>query len=938
MQYTAAQQQAITTTDCHLQVIACAGSGKTQVISARVVALLKQGARPDSIVAFTFTNRAAGELKDRIHRLCREELGTERGLAELYVGTIHGYCLHLLQSPPLYRFLEYTVLNVIRQRLLIDRYSAQSGLTRVPLLSGQGTLRRYSDDTRLYQELLSILEEGDVDRDLVPPAVLAAADQYHELCERKRYLDYTTIMARALDQLRTHAALQEQITAQVRYLVVDEYQDVNPLQERIIAEIVRLGANLCVVGDDDQVLYQWRGSDVSNMLDFATRYPDVVQITLNENFRSSHSIVATARQVIERNQQRLPKAMVSVGTQPHESGDIAALGLKTVEAEATWIANTIRTLYGTAYCDQPGGPARGLTYSDCAVLLRSVRHDAAPILNALATAGVPCVVGGTAGLFETPEAIAMRTAFRFLAGAAQEGGDPLPLSAVQAALLDAGLGLDRRQLGAGAKLLEARRTLIQAGYRDPALVLQRVYLELLTALGVREEAIDRVAHVGGRGLPGTHRGEVAFYNLGQFSQVIADFEHIYFDEAPAERYRAFAQFLVYQAPEYYAEGREDAEGLAPDAVQVMTVHQAKGLQWPAVFVPALRRNRFPAAKVGGRTVWHVLPAAAVHNAARYQGGIEDERRLFYVALTRAEKHLHCTWAPHPTSGQQAKVSRFYEEAAASEHVAHGEVRDARRANADPRPRRGARAIEASFSDLKSYFDCPYCFKLRYRYGFEPPLSVGIGYGRALHNALAEIHAEALRGYLLSEADVPRLVDDHLYLPFAPPETVTQQRVRARRVLTRYLRKYGRSLAQLEHAEKSIELDLEGGLVLRGRIDLIRRLDRGQVVIVDFKSGNRLPDEEITEHQLRVYAAGYRELTGQMADRIEVHELERGDVRRLPLSERLVRETLATVEQAGQALRANELPRLAHWGTTCQRCELHGVCRTEPRGIFGRWRR
>jgi len=723
MEYTSAQQAAITTTDRHLQVIACAGSGKTQAISARIVELLKRGTPARGIVAFTFTNRAAGELKDRIHRLCREELGTDRGLAELYVGTIHGYCLHLLQSPPLYRFLEYAVLSDIRQRLLIDRYSAQSGLTHVPLLSGQGTLRRYID-TPLYQQVLSILEEGDVDQKCVPAAVLAAADQYHALCERKRYLDYTTIMARALEQLRTHKGLREQIGGQVRYLVVDEYQDVNPLQERIITEIVALGANLCVVGDDDQVLYQWRGSDVDNMLSFASRYPNVTQVTLNENFRSSHGIVATARQVIEGNRQRLPKAMTSTDAQPHEPGDIAALRFEAVEAEAAWIADTIRTLHGTAYHDKPGESARGLTYGDCAVLLRSVRHDAAPILDALKDADVPYVVGGTAGLFTTQEAIAMRTAFQFLAGVAMNvGSGPAPLSAVRAALLGARLGLDRRHVEAGTKLLADRRALIQAGQRHPFLVLQSVYLHLLTALGVREEAIGRAAQSSPhqrppeQGLSGAQQGEVVFYNLGQFSRVIADFEHIYFDEAPGERFRAFAQFLVYQAPEYYAEGREESGGVAPDAVQVMTVHQAKGLQWPAVFVPALRRNRFPAAGVGGRTTWHVLPPAAVRNAERYQGGVEDERRLFYVALTRAEKYLHCTWAPHPTITRQDKASPFYAEVTASAHVAQGAQGEAHgvmpplrsRPRTDPQPRRGAQAIEVSFSDLKSYFDCPYQF-------------------------------------------------------------------------------------------------------------------------------------------------------------------------------------------------------------------------------------
>jgi DNA helicase-2/ATP-dependent DNA helicase PcrA len=940
MQYTPAQRTAINTTGRHLQIIACAGSGKTQVISARIVELLKQGAAPHSIVAFTFTNRAAGELKDRIYHMCKEQLGSDRGLAELYVGTIHGYCLHLLQSPPLYRFLEYTVLTDIRQRLLIDRYSAQSGLTRAPLLSGQGMLRRYVD-TRLYQELLSILAEGDVTESRVPSAVLDAANNYHELCARKRFLDYTTIMSHALEQLRTHGGLRHQISSRVRYVVVDEYQDVNPLQERIIAELVELGANICVVGDDDQVLYQWRGSDVTNMLDFARRYPDVAHVTLNENFRSSHAVVATARQVIERNQQRLPKAMVSTHTQPQEPGDLAAYDFESVEAEAAWIAATIQRMYGTTYSDRPGEAARGLAYSDCAILLRSVRNDASPLLTALQSAGIPSLVRGTAGLFDTREVKALRTAFQFLGGVAPDRTDLLPISAVQTALLDTDFGLDKRRLEAGAKYLETTRAAIQSGHRgDPSLVLQRVYLKLLTELGIREDTLARSnrPRSDGEKQVAQQRAEVIFYNLGQFSQVIADFEQIYFDEAPTERFRAFAHFLTIQAPEYYAEGREDAAELVPDAVQVMTVHQAKGLQWPVVFVPALRHNRFPAAGVGGRSVWHVLPRDSVRNSERYQGGLEDERRLFYVALTRAEKYLYCTWAPLGETGRHTKVSTFFGEAAASEHVARDAPHQAQKPRTNPRPRQGTRAIEVSFSKIKSYFDCHYLFKLRYRYGFEPPISVGIGYGRALHNALAEIHAEALRGHLLTEADVPRLVNDHLYLPFAPPEKVEEQRMRARRVLTRYLRKYGRRLSQLEHAEKPIELQVDDGMVLTGRIDLIRRLDNGQVVIVDFKSGSRLLEEDITQHQLRIYAAGYRELTGQMADRIEVHELERGEVHPLALNERLIRQTLADVQHAGHALQTNMLPRLERWGPTCVRCDLQGVCRTAPRGMFNWWRR
>jgi DNA helicase-2/ATP-dependent DNA helicase PcrA len=259
MNYTAPQQQAIASLDQNLQIIACAGSGKTQVISARIVNILKskknKGVAPGNIVAFTFTDKAAGELKDRIHRLCKEELGSDRGLAEMFVGTIHAYCLNLLQAPPLYKFLKYSVLTDVEQRLLIDRNSSKSGLTQVPLLAG-GKLERWKD-SRLYQQLLGILGEGNVDLKKVPRAVKESVQQYYELLDSKKYLDYTMIIAQAVAELSNNPALKDKVATQVKYLVVDEYQDVNPLQEMLIRQIHDLGANLCVVGDDDQTIYQW---------------------------------------------------------------------------------------------------------------------------------------------------------------------------------------------------------------------------------------------------------------------------------------------------------------------------------------------------------------------------------------------------------------------------------------------------------------------------------------------------------------------------------------------------------------------------------------------------------------------------------------------------------------------------------------------------------
>jgi DNA helicase II / ATP-dependent DNA helicase PcrA len=923
MNYTSSQLEAINTVDSNLQIIACAGSGKTQVISARIVEILRskreQGVVPSNIVAFTFTDKAAGELKDRIHRLCNEELGSDIGLAEMFVGTIHAYCLDLLQSPPLYRYLKYRVLSDIQQRLLIDRYSQQSGLTTVRLLNGQ-SLERWKD-SKLYQQLLAICEESGVDPSLLPPQVVAARQDYANLLHTKRYLDYTMILSETLKEIRGSQGLRTLLASKVKFLVVDEYQDVNPLQEKLVQELHSLGANLCVVGDDDQTIYQWRGSDVRNIIEFSERYAPVKQIALNENFRSSRAIVSAARQVAERNAERLSKKMESTEAQPYVRGDLLALSFKTPDEEATWIATRIRSLHGTEYRDRKTDPPRGLMYSDFAVLLRSVRNDAAPILAALDQAGLRYVVGGMNRLFDTAEIATIRKAFFFLADF-NPAGRALTSAEMVQALQNAQLGVSSTRIAAAIAWLNDKKA--KLGLRMYAeLYLQRLFLDFLNELEIREDAIDAVRGSGG--------GEIVYYNLGKFSQVISDYEQIHFNSAPSDLYPAFARFLYFQAPDYYPEGWEDAGYARPDGVQVMTVHQAKGMQWPVVFVPCLRRNRFPSRAQGGRQVWHVIPDTIVPNASRYKGSVDDERRLFYVALTRAERYLSCSWAPIPDNQQQRNVSQFFNEFTASEFVLTKPPAIALPSQAVPKPRHEDIAMTFTFSELKYYFSCPYLFKLRFLYGFDTPINRALGYGKSLHDALAEIHSESIKGNVPNLDDVPRLVDEHLHLPFANREVDEHLRKAAREALSRYLRDHGADLTKLEHVEKSIELKLQDGIVVNGRVDLIRRTDTNEIVIVDFKSDERAQAEDISAKQLHVYAVGYQQLTGKNADLIEIHNLDKGGAKREVIDQNLIGSTLKTISDAGKKLRENDLARLNVWSTTCVSCDMVGICRDRVTG-------
>lgn len=909
MKLTDYQQKAIEHAGRNLQLIACAGSGKTEVVARRVVHLLTPGRSdslvPRNIVAFTFTEKAAAELKERIITRAKQALGEVTGLAEMFVGTIHAFCLELLKSEAP-EYLRYEMLNEVQQGLFVNRHSRQSGLTTSTDLSG-AALRRYRD-TKHYIAALSILREADLEHaNLDGCSVADGLESYRQLLDERSYLDYSSILEAAAGALTKDDGLRARFSERVKYVIVDEYQDVNPVQEAIVWSLHDLGARICVVGDDDQTIYQWRGGDVDNILTFDKRYPAVDQVRIEENFRSSDGIVETARQFIEQNDTRLAKVMKPTGTQAHEPGDIVALSFATVEDEAQYIAATAQALRGVAFTEDE--VQRGLSWSDMAVLLRSVKANAEPITAALEAAGIPFVVTGMTNLFGTDEAEAARQLFYFMAN--RPGVDEGTVGRVWS---DANLGLDPDALQGAIKAAAASKVALT----DPdqkrwgLYSIQRVFLSFLEEAGVREERVPN------------GRGEVVFYNLGKFSQLISDFEAIYFHSKPAEKYASFADFLQFHAEDAYPEGWQDNQYANPDAVRIMTIHQAKGMQWPLVFVPTLLKNRFPAKKPGGRNVWHLLPRNGVKGQGRFEGTIEDERRLFYVAMTRSQKFLHLTWAPVPGNQLFQKRSQFWDDILVSKWVKRKIPDYSGRVRLPSLPRAGVANVVFSFSDLKYFFECPYQFKLRVLYGFNAPIHEALGYGKSLHDALAEVHARAIRGDIPGADEERRLVETHLHTPYAYPALRQQLEASAERVIRDYLRDNRELFDKIEFSEKQIEISLGDGVSVIGRIDLVRRLDTNETTIVDLKSTDRAQPEDVTETQLHVYALGYQDLTGRRPDYVEIYELD--ERRRKPRSvdDEFIDEVKARTRDAAEALRSGALPATPI-PKKCGGCDYRGMC-------------
>lgn len=597
---TSAQKQAIDCIDGNLQIIACAGSGKTEVTARRIVKILntKTVVSPENIVAFTFTEKAAEGLKKRIV----DVLGKE--VPDMYIGTIHGFCKRLLTEYT-DKFADFKVLDTVKNHLFIGRYANQCGMSDVGLYA----CPRNND---LFLQCVDKLID-DYDRcDTWTDIQRSVLDKYIDCLYGHGYIDFSLLIFEALKQTRDDPSVQDYLRT-VKYLVVDEYQDVNDLQEKLIHAIVDYGANICVVGDDDQTIYRFRGSNADNMITFDKRYDNVCRINLEENFRCNANIVDVAEKIIKHNKNRLAKDMRS-GTKK-TGGIVCAKGYSDSDSEISDIAEQILRL-----CQN------GTKFGDVAVLVRKGKY-VARIASALNARVIPYVADSAEEFFEGKYFDKFVETLRIL-----DNVD-------KAALYD-----QWKDIVDPASLKEGFRYLRNCTENDNNRLseIMRCFCEKIQFLN---DSYDIKAKTE---------------DLKGFCMILDDYDEIFGDCQISYRINGLLRFLGTQAADEYKYHTFRETSPNENAVKLMTVHKSKGLEFDTVFIPRLNKRDFPVSNMGGKKYYHVLGGVFEENKSKYDTDIEDERKLFYVAVTRAERNLHLSY-----TYDNAPVSEFVYEAAES---------------------------------------------------------------------------------------------------------------------------------------------------------------------------------------------------------------------------------------------------------------------------------
>lgn len=887
----------------HVQIIAAAGSGKTEVVSQRVASLLAGGEPAESIVAFTFTEKAAAELKERIRERVTAKLGDSATdqLGRLYVGTIHGYCFRLLQTH-VAKYETYTPLDPNQLTNLLYREQNRLQMKRLDpcgkLFAG----------IRAFQESIDVVENELLQVEDLPDGDFKESSvAYYRMLDGYRFMSFGTQIVEAVRALE-HPDVRDTVTADLKHLIVDEYQDVNPAQERLIRLLAKPNgtADLTVVGDDDQAIYQWRGSNVSNIVTFTERYKGVTQFSLLVNRRSRPGIVELANAFAQTIPERLDKEM---GTYRPELGPAVsiAIGHDDEQAEADAIALDIEALH-----------EKGVRYRDIAILVRG-RNAYAKILDALEISGIPVQPGGRSGLFEQPEAAVFGATFAWLSGIDWAPGRFIKRETIQIRdlLNDYRVAFelndhDIRRLGAHLIKWQTK-TRREPPDWDPSLVGE--FYQLAQLLRIAEWDLTD-AHQRNR------LGTVA-----RFTNVLADYESVTRrsrrdPQHPGEQvggavgnawfYRNFAILLVNYANGNY-DGFEGEEDLLGDGVALGTVHGAKGLEWPVVFLPSLTDGRFPSSWSGRPRDW--LVPRSLFDAPRYEGSDADERRLFYVALTRARDWVALSSHARVTK-KAAKPSPYITEAATFA------VSAGLPTGAEPR---GIEMpdLAITYSQLDAYLSCPQSYLLRNELGFMPPVKSEIGYGNAVHHVMRVIaeHTRAT-GDLPKPKAINDLLTSDFFLPFANKAAHKEMREKARLLIFKYVKEHKEDLRRTWATERPFELYLDG-VVVSGRADVIYDEHDGVVdnlAIVDYKTATGGESHPL---QLQVYTdAGRRE--GLTVGAAFIHDMSTTTRHLVDVSDDAVQKAEQTVIAAAEALKRRDFAP-APEVKKCATCDVKSVC-------------
>ncbi|OGM87081.1 hypothetical protein A2594_00315, partial [Candidatus Woesebacteria bacterium RIFOXYD1_FULL_41_28] len=849
-----------------LLIIAGAGTGKTTVVTERIKYLiLGKHAKPSEILALTFTEKAAREMEERI------DIGLPYGYTQMWVMTFHSFCEKILRQEalhigldPRYKLLtEADSIQLLRKNLFsLDLSYFRPLGNPTKFLSGmlQHFSRLQDEDVnpseyltwiKLKSQKLDSAKTGEqiLDNDKFKELAIAYK-QYDELKTKEGLMDFGDLIAKTLKLFRDRPNILSKYQKQFKYVLVDEFQDTNYAQNELVKLLSGKNGNVTVVGDDDQSIYRFRGAAVSNIIQFRQIYKKAKVIVLTKNYRSTQEILDRSHELIRYNDpdrlevvEKIDKRLRSQVAK--DGSEIRFIHADRVENEADLIAKEIEKL----------GSEEKYKWSDFGILVRANNHSE-PVMRALSRHGIPYQFLGPGRLFKQPEIIDLISYLKVL----YDFEDSVAFYRV---VSNEHFDIKPRDIAAiGNYAKKFNLSLFEASEKiDEILVSDETKKKIDKLLGIikkhlgliRKETAGQILYyyledtglIQKLLLPTSVDAEAKAKNISKFFDKLKTYE-VDNEDATVPAIAGWLD-LSMELGESPLAANEDWTEI--NAVNILTVHSAKGLEFPVVFLINLVSQRFPTNErreqipISDDLIKEVLPVGDYH--------LEEERRLFYVGMTRAKERLYFTAADYYGEGKrEKKLSPFIFEALGDKAVSAEKKENkvnqlsfldygikAKSGKDTPNQDSPLHIDYLSYSQIETFKTCPLHYKLKYILKVPTPSSASASFGTAMHATLKNFFEEVSGGVKPSD----KLLYDLLEKNWIKEGYKSKSHERGffekgKIYLSGFLKQEFNAKTKVVLLEQQFTIPLGNNLRIGGRFDRVDDLGGGEIEIIDYKTG------------------------------------------------------------------------------------------------------
>lgn len=898
-----------------LLVVAGAGTGKTQVITRRIAYLiLERGIPPSQILALTFTDKAAHEMQERVDSLL------PYGVVDTNIMTFHSFGDQIVREYgleiglPLAGTVMSTAQQLVFMRDNLDQFNLEYFAPIGKPDSLLGELLRYFG--RLKEEIITPsqylayaagLEGLDNEKHM---ELGQAYRIYCELTRKQGLMDFADQIALPLELLEKRPNIVQELRSRYRYILVDEFQDTNVAQNKLVQYIAGESGNLMVVGDDDQSIYKFRGAAISNILAFTTTYKDTAQIVLTENYRSTQQVLDAAYQLIQHNNPDRLEVRNAINKQLHGQNSGPEPKLITAatlddeyEQVALEIAKAIRS---------------GESAGDIAVLIRK-RNQAAGIIRALKNEGIDYYYAGNESLYDRPEVAVLRDFLQVIT-------NPTDSVALHHLLASPAFNVPIELLvtyGAKAKLTNSSlEEVLRSKLEIPEIMTklsdwraasrELSVGRLLFAFAEDTGYLDQLVEAA-REHPEL---EQRVRNVASFFSSIAEYEKVASDTSVVA-YQALEETLR-QAGDTSVAAEIDA---STDQVQILTTHAAKGLEFERVFIIDVVAGTFPSIN---RRQGLSIPQELIAEDVPEEGSahIAEERRLMYVAITRAKTHLTLSWSADHGGKRAKKPSPFIAEALGSEPEAHAEtgvqgmLQFTKNFAVNPKQHvvPAARFMQGDWlaltpHQLDDYLMCPLNFYYLHVLEVPQPPQSALMYGTLMHGLIHSYYLQRQNGTVDVAALHEALDAQWRNEGFVSKGQEQRRKEQAHKTLDAFIARQQQESEVPSRMEMPFEFELPDVKVrIRGRMDAVFEGDVG-VEIRDYKTSQvddaKKADKKAKDSlQLATYALAWESMTGIMPQLTTLDYIETGVTGKFAPTDKSKQELLIKIQHIADGIRSS----------------------------------